>query len=61
MNYDLFVIARLAADRQHAVRSAAAATQPGGHHHTRSFDTVLRRSFAPHRPRRPVRGRRWSS
>jgi hypothetical protein len=61
MNYDLFVFARLAADRQHAFRSAAAITQPGGHHPTRSYNTVLQHSFAPRRPRRPVRGRRWPS
>ena len=61
MNYDLFVVDRLVADRQHAFRSAAAVGQPDGHNPTQSYDTVLRRSFAPHRPRRPVRGRRWPS
>ena len=32
MNYDLSIIARLAADRQYAFRSSAALGQPGGHH-----------------------------
>jgi hypothetical protein len=59
MDYNVFIVDHLVADRQHAIRSAAAVAQPGGHHPTRSYDTVLRRSFAPHRPRRPVRGRRW--
>lgn len=61
MNYELSVIARLAADRQHELRSAASITQPGGNHPTRSYNTVLQHAFAPHRPRRPVRGRRWPS
>ncbi len=59
MNYDLSIIARLAADRQHTYRSTAAAGQPGGHHPTRSFETVLQRSFATSRSRRTARGRRW--
>jgi hypothetical protein len=59
MNYDLSIIARLAADRQHSFRSAAAVDQPGGHRPTRSFDTVLQRSFATSRSRRTSRGRRW--
>ena len=58
MNYDLSIIALFAADRQHTFRSAAAAGQPGGHHPTRSFDTVLQRSFATSRSRRTAR-RRW--
>ena len=61
MNYDLSIVARLAADRQHAFRSAAAADQYGGHHPTRSFETVLQRSFATSRSRRTARGRRWPS
>ena len=59
MNYDLSVIARVAADRQHTFRSTAAADRPGGHHFIRSYDTVLQRSFATSRSRRPSRGRRW--
>ncbi|HEX4981764.1 MAG TPA: hypothetical protein VFV63_08705 [Ilumatobacteraceae bacterium] len=61
MGYDLSIVNRLVADRQHAFRSTADATQPGGHHPTRSYNTVLQRSFASHRPRRPARGRRWPS
>lgn len=58
MNYDLSIIARLAADRQNAYRTTAAADQPGGHHPTRSYNTVLQRSFATSRSRRTAR-RRW--
>ena len=59
MNHDLSITARLAADRQHAFRTTAAADRPGGHHPTRSYNTVLQRSFATSRPRRTARGRRW--
>ncbi len=59
MNYDLFIVDRLVADRQHAFRSAAAVTHPRGHRPARSYDTVLRSSFATSRSRRTARGRRW--
>ena len=59
MNYDHSIIARLAADRQHTYRTNAAANQFGGHHPTRSYNTVLQRSFATSRSRRTARGRRW--
>lgn len=62
MNYGTFFIDCLAADRQHAFRSRAAATHPGGHHPTpRNAVTLLQRSFGTHGRRRPTRGRRRSS
>jgi hypothetical protein len=60
MNYDLSIVARLAADRQYAFRSSAAARQPGGHHPVSRDDiSPLQRSFSTSRPRRPAWGRRW--
>ena len=59
MNYDHVIIDRLVADRQHAFRSAAAATRPGGHRPAAQHTTLLQRSFGTSRPRRASWGRRW--
>ena len=59
MNYDLFIVDRLVADRQHALRSTAAAGRPGGHHPTSPPATLLHRSFGTTRRRRSAWGRRW--
>lgn len=62
MNYDQSIIARVAADRQYAFRSTAAADHHGGHHPVLRPDiNPLQRAFATSRPRRSSWGRRWST
>ena len=60
MYYDLSIVTRFAADRQHAFRSTASSGEPGGYHPApRRPLTPLERSFATYRRRQPGRGRRW--